>query len=71
MQTAQAKLDSEINKVVESVKAEYQAALSQENSLIGRPEYAESRSARPEPQGHRVLGALRATPRATSRSTKR
>ena len=35
VQNAQAKLDSEINKVVESVKAEYQAALSQENSLMG------------------------------------
>jgi polysaccharide biosynthesis transport protein len=35
VQTGQAKLDSEINKVVESVKAEYQAALAQENSLMG------------------------------------
>lgn len=35
LQTEQAKLDSEINKVVESVKAEYQAALAQENSLVG------------------------------------
>jgi capsular exopolysaccharide synthesis family protein len=35
MQTEQAKLDNEVNKVVESVKAEYQAALAQENSLMG------------------------------------
>jgi capsular exopolysaccharide synthesis family protein len=35
IQTEQAKLDSEVNKVVESVKAEYQAALAQENSLVG------------------------------------
>jgi capsular exopolysaccharide synthesis family protein len=35
IQTEQSKLDAEVNKVVESVKAEYQAALAQENSLVG------------------------------------
>jgi succinoglycan biosynthesis transport protein ExoP len=35
LQTAQAKLDTEVNKVVESVRAEYEAALAQERSLVG------------------------------------
>ena len=37
---------------------------------MGALEDAEDRSARPEPQGHRVLGALSAKPRATDRSTR-
>ena len=35
VQVAQAKFDNEVNKVVESVRAEYMAALAQERSLTG------------------------------------
>lgn len=35
LQTTQAKFESEVNKVVDSVRAEYQAALAQERSLVG------------------------------------
>ena len=35
IQAAQAKLQGEIGKVVQSVRNEYQAALAQENSLAG------------------------------------
>jgi capsular exopolysaccharide synthesis family protein len=35
VQVAQAKFDNEVNKVVESVHAEYMAALAQERSLVG------------------------------------
>jgi capsular exopolysaccharide synthesis family protein len=35
VQSTQAKFDVEVNKVVESVRAEYQAALAQERSLVG------------------------------------
>ena len=35
VQVAQAKFDNEVNKIVESVHAEYMAALAQERSLVG------------------------------------
>jgi polysaccharide biosynthesis transport protein len=35
IETTQAKFDLEVNKVVDSVRAEYQAALAQERSLVG------------------------------------
>jgi capsular exopolysaccharide synthesis family protein len=42
IQTEQAKLDVEIGKVVDSVKVEYEAALSQERSLVGALETQKS-----------------------------
>ena len=44
--SAQAKLQSEIGKVVESVGAEYQAALAQERSLVGALESQKSEALR-------------------------
>ena len=35
VQVTQAKFDNEVNKIVESIHAEYQAALAQERSLVG------------------------------------